>query len=246
MGVIQFADTAEETVDAGFLLGPVAGPIAPASATKSEHLTLPSDALLPDIYAPVGAPLPSATAHAGVEKQLNGIVGGPISSAAARVLAKAPSPGQHPGRKHAAAPAAGGPTGLIKRPDGLAPNLAPRSAAASRQPSGSVAAPPQAPAPGAELVAWARQWEKPGQSVRSESIGLPPASRSAAPAPSVGYNHALLVPPAPLPSAGRIAIAPSATPTPNVQVPILVTTPVAAPAIMTPKRTAILYTNDGV
>ncbi|BDA48491.1 probable lysyl endopeptidase at N-terminal half [Coccomyxa sp. Obi] len=250
---IYFADTAVGTVDPTLLLGPIAGPTAPSSATKSEHLALPADALLPDMFGPAAAPLPSATERPSEEEHSDGTVGAPIPSAAPLVLAKAPPPGQQPGTKQAAAPAAGGPAGLIRRPGQLAPDLTPSpsgTAAASRQPSGSatagVPAPPQAPAPSAELVPWASKWGKPGQSVRSESIGLLPVSRSAAPAPSFGSVRAMPLPPAPMAAAGRIALAPSPSLGPNVQVSMSATTPAAAPAMVTPKRTAILYTSDGV
>lgn len=251
--VLQFADPLVEVVNSTLLLGPIAGPTAPASATKSAHLTLPPNALLPDTSGPAGAPLPSAALRPGEESHSDGTVGAPRPSAAPRALTKAPPPGQQPGTKIAGAPAAGGPAGLIRRSGQLAPSVAPSvadAAAASRQPSGSatagVPALPQAPAPSAELVAWARQWDGPGQSVRSESIGVPPISRSAAPAPSVGFARAVSLPPAPMAPAGRIAVAPSLSPGPNVQASVAATTPVAAPALATPKRTAILYTSDGV
>lgn len=251
--VLQFADPLVEVVNSTLLLGPIAGPTAPASATKSAHLTLPPNALLPDTSGPAGAPLPSAALRPGEESHSDGTVGAPRPSAAPRALTKAPPPGQQPGTKIAGAPAAGGPAGLIRRSGQLAPSVAPSvadAAAASRQPSGSatagVPALPQAPAPSAELVAWARQWDGPGQSVRSESIGVPPISRSAAPAPSVGFARAVSLPPAPMAPAGRIAVAPSLSPGPNVQASVAATTPVAALALATPKRTAILYTSDGV
>lgn len=252
--MLQFADPSGEVFNPALLLGPIAGPTAPASATKSEHLTLPPDARLPDASGAAAAPLPSATANLGTEDRSAGIVGAPRPGTAPPVPTKAPPPGQQPRTRDAAAPAVGGPAGLIRRPGKLAPDLAPSvagAAAASRQPpSGSapasVPAPGQAPAPSTELVAWASKWEGPGQLLRSASVGLPPVSRSAAPAPSVGLVRAMPLPPAPMSAAGRTALAPSPRLGPNVQASVPVTTPVAAPALVTPKRTAILYTSDGV
>ena len=252
--VLQFSDPLVAEANSTFLLGPVAGPTAPSSATKSEHFMLPANVRLPATSGPEAAPSLSAAPQPGTQRRSAATAGAPGPSAAARVLAKAPPPGQQPGTGRAAAAAAGGPAGLIRQPGQLAPARAPSMAgvaAASRQPSGGVtagvAAPRQAPAPGTELVAWASKWEGPGgQVLRSASSALPPVSRSAAPAPLVGFVSAASLPPAPMGAVARMASPPGPSLSPNVQVSVPVTTPVAAPTLATPKRTAILYTSDGV
>ncbi|BDA48490.1 probable lysyl endopeptidase at N-terminal half [Coccomyxa sp. Obi] len=100
---IYFDNTAVTAVSPAVELGPVTGAAASAVVTKSERVLLPPNAFLSATPGPVAAPLASAATRPD-KGHRNGSAHAPSPSTSPRMRAQAPSPGQQPARRPAAAP----------------------------------------------------------------------------------------------------------------------------------------------